>query len=68
MSLEGKDFFRQLEPEPEPEPPPPPPKLPFCVECEERANPNWGFKNKTYCRDCAPAELTNPSLHFREVE
>ena len=69
MNLKGEDFFRHLEPEePPPPPPPPPPKLPFCVGCEERANPSWGFKDKIYCRDCAPPELKNPSLHLQRVE
>jgi hypothetical protein len=71
MSLEGKDFFRQLEPEPPPPPPPPsPPKLPRCdgADCVERANPAWGDKGKIYCRDCAPPELKNPSLRFKESQ
>jgi hypothetical protein len=68
MSLKGEDFFRHLEPE-EPPPPPPPPKLPRCdgEGCVERANPAWGFKDKIYCRDCAPPELKNPSLNLKEV-
>jgi hypothetical protein len=69
MSLEGKDFFRQLEPKEDLPPPPLPPKLPRCDgdECLERANPSWGFKDKIYCRDCAPPHLKNPSLHLKEV-